>query len=256
MVPKQFGRMVGWPQTTDMLADDFGRQSLLPALTSFTQLVLEGRSPTSIRPFFFGANLTALQKKQGGFRPIAVGCTLWRLAAKVAGSKVKAEMGVFLAPRQLGYGIKGGAEAAVHAARLFLGELNPVNAVLKLDFSNAFNTIRRDKMLGAVSEHVSELYPFVHSAYSAPSSLFWGENTIQSAEGVQQGDPLGPLLFCLSIHHMCTLLESKFSLFYLDDGTLGGSRDDLMHHLEVVEQEGAEVGLWLNKGKSEIICAI
>ena len=28
-----------------------------------------------------------------------------------------------------------------------------------------------------------------------------------------------------------------------------------MHELEVVEQEGAEVGLRLNKGKSEIICA-
>ena len=144
---------------------------------------------------------------------------------------------------------------AVHAARLFLGELNPEKAVLKLDFSNAFNTIRRDKMMGAISEHVPELYPFVHLAYCATSSLFWGENTIQFAEGVQQGDPLGPLLFCLSIHRMCTLLKSEFSLFYLDDGTLGGSRDDLMHDLEVVEQEEAAVGLRLNKGKSEIICA-
>ena len=31
--------------------------------------------------------------------------------------------------------------------------------------------------------------------------------------------------------------------------------DNLKHDLEVVEQEGAEVGLHLNKGKSEIICA-
>ena len=137
----------------------------------------------------------------------------------------------------------------------FLGELNPDKPVLKLDFSNAFNFIRRDKMLGAFSEHVPELYPFVHSAYSAPSPLFWGEKTMQSAEEFQQGDPLVPLLFCLSIHRMCMLLESEFSLFYLDDGTLGGSRDDLMHDLEVVEQEGAEVGLRLNKGKSEIVCA-
>ena len=33
-----------------------------------------------------------------------------------------------------------------------------------------------------------------------------------------------------------------------------GSRDDLMHDLKVVDQEGAEIGLQLNKGKSEIIC--
>ena len=80
----------------DVLADDCGHQSLFPALTSFFQLVLEGRSPTSIQPFFFGAYLTTLPKKQGGIRPIAVGWTLRHLAAKVARSKVKAEMGVFL----------------------------------------------------------------------------------------------------------------------------------------------------------------
>ena len=93
-------------------------------------------------PYFFGANLTALQKKNGDIRPIAVGCTLHRLAAKVAGSKVMEEMGELLAPRQLGYGVRRGAEAAVHAARLYLRDIEPRKAVLKLDFKNAFNTIR------------------------------------------------------------------------------------------------------------------
>ena len=124
-----------------------------------------------------------------------MGCTLRHLAAKVAGSKVKVEMGVFLDRRQLGYGIKGGAEAAVHAARLFLGELNPDKAVLKLDFSNAFNSIRRVKMLGAVSEHILELYPFVHSAYSAPSSLFWGEKHYPVCRGDLAGRSLGATPF-------------------------------------------------------------
>ena len=153
------------------------------------------------------------------------------------------------------YGVKMGAEAAVHAARLYLRDLDPSKAVLKLDFRNAFNSIRRDKMLGAVREHAPELYPFVFSAYSSPSSLYWGDKTIQSAEGVQQGDPLGPLLFCLCIHRMCSRLESELSLFYLDDGTLGGNVDNLTHDLEVVEREGAEIGLRLNMEKSEIICA-
>jgi len=104
-------------------------------------------------------------------------------------------------------------------------------------------------------KHAHELFPFVHSAYSSPSSLFWGDKIIQSAEGVQQGDPLGPLLFCLGIHQMCTQLEAEISLFYLDDSTLGAKVDDLMHDLNVVEREGAEIGLQLNREKSEIVCA-
>ncbi len=171
-----------------------------------------------------------------------MGCTLRRLAAKVAGTKAAEELGDLLAPRQLGYGVRRGAEAAVHATRLYLSDISSDKAVLKLDFRNAFNSIRRDKVLEAVLEHAPGLYPFVHSAYTLPSSLFWGDETIQSAEGVQQGDPLGPLPFCLGIHRMCTQLESELFLFYLDDGTLGGSVDDLKHNLEVVEREGAEIG--------------
>ena len=72
---------------------------------------------------------------------------------------------------------------------------------------------------------------------------------------MQQGDPLGRLLFCLSIQHIVTQMESELCLFYLDDGTLGGSMDNLRHDLVVVERKGAEIGLQLNRGKSEIICA-
>ena len=239
----------------DMISGNGSCHVLVTALASFVQLLLEGRTPTSVRPFFFGANLTALRKKQGGVRPIAVGCTLRRLTAKVAGAKVAEEMGELLAPRQLGYGVKKGVEAAVHATRLYLRTLGPGKAILKLDFRNAFNSIRRDKVLEAVREHVPELLPFVYAAYSSPSSLFWGDRIIRSAEGVQQGDPLGPLLFCLAIHRICTQLESEMSLFYLDDGTLGGTVDDLKHDLAIVEQEEAEIGLQLNREKSEIVCA-
>ena len=46
-------------------------------------------------------------------RPIANGCTLQRLAAKAASISIMGSMGVFLAPRQLGYGIRHGCEAVV-----------------------------------------------------------------------------------------------------------------------------------------------
>ena len=77
-------------------------------------------------------------------------------------------------------------------------------------------------MLSAAQSLFPALYSFVHSTYAAPSILMWGNRTITSAEGVQQGDPLGPLLFCLILHQRSLHLKSEFQALYLDDVTLGG----------------------------------
>ena len=229
-------------------------RALTSALAWFATLVFQGKTPPSIRPLFFGASLTALTKKDSGVRPIAVGCTLCCLAAKVASFKVRDEMAALLAPHQLGYGVKGGAEAAVHAARLYVQDLEQ-RCVVKLDVKNAFNTLRRDKMLQAIQTFTPALLPFVHSSYAAPSTLYWGDKTIQSMEGVQQGDPLRPLLFCLTIHPLVSQLESELNIWYLDDGTIGDIAEVVRRDLEVVNREGAELGLQLNEQKSEVVGA-
>jgi len=108
-------------------------------------------------------------------------------------------------------------------------------------------------MLKAVEELVPDL-PFVYSVYCKPSSPFWGDKILQSSEGVQQGDPLGSLLFCLTIHHLTLQLRSEFCVFYLDDGTLGGSMEDVLQDLHTVEQVADNLGLQLNREKSEVIC--
>ena len=229
-----------------------GGEALIEALSSFISLILSGQTPIAIRPYFFGASLIALEKKGGGIRPIAVGCTLRRLAAKVASDKVMFEMASLLSPRQLGYGVSKGAEAAVHAARFYFKNIGSNKVFLKLDFRNAFNSIRRDRMLEAVHHLAPSIYSFVHSVYSS-SSLFWSDKIILSSEGVQQGDPLGPLLFCLTIHHMCSRLKSELCIFYLDDGTLGGLLSDVLHDVEMIKKEAGIVGLELNPQKSEVV---
>ena len=228
-------------------------KDLMQALTSFVNFILEGRTPDLVRSTFFGASLIALNKKDGGIRPIAVGFTLCRLAAKCAGRRVRQLMSSNLAPLQLGFGTSCGAEAATHAGRLYLHNAPPDRSPIKLDFQNAFNSLRRDKMLEAVREAVPELYPFVHSAYEKPSSLFYGDLSLHSAEGIQQGDPLGPLLFCLTIHPICLRLRSEFKVFYLDDGTLGGTTSEVLADFHLVEALGASVGLQLNHTKCELI---
>ena len=94
--------------------------------------------------------------------------------------------------------------------------------LLKTDFRNAFNTLRRDKLLTEIREQCPYLYKFIWQAYSAPSTLFFGRYTLDSATGVQQGDPLGPALFSLAIQSLVTTMSSEVNIWYLDDGTIGG----------------------------------
>ena len=109
-------------------------------------------------------------------------------------------------------------------------------------------------MLESVKELAPELFTFIHAAYGQPSLLFCGDCVLESAEGVQQGDPLGPLLFCLAIQPLILKLHSEFSVFYLDDGTIGGQVEDVIHDLQLVEEEASHIGLRLNRAKTELIC--
>ena len=231
-----------------------GGVSLLSSLVGLLTLILEGRTPQAIRPIIFGANLIALTKKDGGIRPIAIGCTLRRLASKCACIHAMESIPQFLSPYQLGFGVPGGADAAVHASRIFLNSLPSDKALLKVDFSNAFNTIRRDKILEATKAHIPTLLPFVHSVYSSSSTLLWEGELLLSSEGIQQGDPLGPMLFCIAIHSLVSILESEFKAFFLDDGTLGGTFGSLTADLKRIEEIGQSLGLSLNMSKSELIC--
>jgi hypothetical protein len=143
--------------------------------------------------------LIAFNKKDGVLRPIAVGMTLRRLVGKVASVKAIEVCRAFLSPRQLGIGAKGGAEAIAHAARRYIDQLAPGHILVKIDFSYAFNSVWRD-VLESVVQHIPELLPLVTSAYGSTSFLMLADKLIEPAEGVQQGDPLSPLLFSLAIH--------------------------------------------------------
>jgi len=81
--------------------------------------VLAGKVPKSFCPVFYGASLTALRKKCGGPRPVAVGNTWRRLAAKIVCARVTPALSERFTPHQLGVGARGGAEAGAHAAQTY-----------------------------------------------------------------------------------------------------------------------------------------
>ena len=57
---------------------------------------------------------------------------------------------------------------------------------------------------------------------------------------------------CLTTHNMVQQLRSELNLLYLDDGTLGGSLDEVLVDFWKVEQSAGELGLQLNLGKTEM----
>ena len=72
-------------------------------------------------------------------------------------------------------------------------------------------------MLEAGKAEVPEIYNFCHLSYAHGSDLIFAERVIRSEEGPQQGDPLGPFLFCLALRPLLNTLSSDLVLGYLDD---------------------------------------
>lgn len=231
-------------------ADD---NPLLVAIVDLVNLLLEGKTPLPVRGALFGATLLAIAKKQGGIRPIAVGYVWRRLAAKVACNHVKITCSSLLAPRQLGFGVSGGAEAAVRAARRFLDNMQQDQLFLKIDFRNAFNTLRRDAILEAIEKHFPELLPYATSTISSSSHLQFGEFTLLSEEGAQQGDPLGPLYFCLVFKDLLESLRSELVLGYLDDVAVGDTAAIVLNDFILLEKTAERLGLEVNRSKCEVV---
>ena len=112
------------PQHLLDMTDKRTNGTLIDAITDLVNLILAGGVPDLVRAEFCWASLLAFSKKGGGIRPIAVGYTLRRLVSKVANFHAVQICSPILAPRQLGVGINGGAEALAHAARRFLAGMS------------------------------------------------------------------------------------------------------------------------------------
>ena len=235
-----------------------GGAGLLDQLTTVVNLLAQGRACAAVAPLLAGAGLVALSKPGGGVRPIAVGEVLRRITAKCLMHEVRAEARNYLWPAQAGVAVKGGAEAAVHTLRAWVGRHagSHDSVVVKIDFQNAFNTIDRDAVLREAREQFPALARWVTWCYQNPSNLQFGDAILQSSCGVQQGDPLGPLLFSAGVQPLAAGLQRgavDFSVFYLDDGVLAGSLAAVSDALVKLQQAAAALGLTVNLSKSEAI---
>ena len=159
-----------------------------------------------------------------------------------------------LTPLQLGVCVKGGCEAIIHATSHLMSSFPTDQRWTLLDFSNAFNSVGQEAMFAEFRERIPSLSVWMESCYSCQPHLL-SKETIRSCCGVQQGDPLGPLGFALTLHPIVERIQAEvpglyLNAWYLDDGTLARFPEDLAAALNIVERDGPAVRLHLNRAKS------
>ena len=96
------------------------------------------------------------------------------------------------------------------------------------------------------------MYNYVFQNYSQQSSLFFGESIVESREGVQQGDPLGPFLFSLGIMDIIKSMNTELNCWYLDDGTIAGDVNTVLDCFKKIINAKNTHGLEINPSKCEL----
>jgi hypothetical protein len=195
----------GW--SVPLLREACKRKQVVEFLVQLCKQVQNGTAPGN--QLLTASRLVALDKEDGGVRPIAVGELIYRLVAKVLLRKLFATDQ--LAPFQLGVQSPGGVEPIIHLLRHAAdGNLKGYTHVCSADFQNAFNSVSRKAVSAATIMYAPEFYKPARWAYDEPSALVMYDGTvITSSEGVRQGDPLGPLLFSLAIRYSLEQLQQQ-----------------------------------------------
>ena len=254
--------------TTD--AQEHG--GLLHAIAALCTRWARGRAPPELAVWIAGAPVTPLRKRNNDVRPIAVGETIRRIVASVLLRRHAPEIKSYLAPHQVGVMARNGAESVIHAVRALTerhGQRDEL-ALLKVDFTNAFNLIARPAFLQLVAHRFPGMRSWIDYCYGEglQPNLWVGDFLFRSTTGVQQGDPLGPLLFSLALQPVILELRRKMVearrasstfqsplllAFYLDDGIIVGNHETLhtaLSHLQ--SDETKKYGLHLKPSDTRI----
>lgn len=226
---------------------------LLEALAVFCEEFAQGLFPAETRGWFCGARLIGIPKKPRGIRPIAIGETLRRLAAKALVLQFQESACNQLLPIQLGVSIPQATEIIAHAVQAWYQHPKPDEALLLIDFENAYNSLDRQAMVNAVCADAPEFARYAAFCYGSPVPLVGDGFRIRSEEGTQQGDVCGPLFFSLTLNRVlreCGENEPGYwSRAYLDDVNACGREEKLLHYFDKIVEMAPSIGLRVNLAK-------
>ena len=127
------------------------------SVVTFLNEMLRGTLPAPIATMVSAPRIIAVNKDDGGIRPIGMGDIFYKLAAYVGTKAIEPNLdGVF--PRiQYGLGVRGGTQVAFHLIQRAI-EADDQSVCIKFDVKNAFNSRRRSSIGKAILD-TPELHP-------------------------------------------------------------------------------------------------
>ena len=146
--------------------------------------------------------------------------------------------------------MRGGCEALIHTVRALL-EQNEEAEILQVNFRNAFNEADSAIAFNELKKHFPELTHLVASCYGVAAHLVYGDTNIPSTTSFHQGDALAVLLFALTLQPIILKIldevpSLKTNSWFLDDGILAGTREELVKAVRILLEEGPAHGLQLS----------
>ena len=184
-------------------------------------------------------------------RPIGVGEVMRRIVGKTISWCLGEEIKQAAGPLQVSSGLKGGAEAAIHAMKLIFDKEGS-DAIILVDAANAFNRLNRRAALHNIRYVCPPFSVVLINTYRTASRLFiMGGREIESTEGTTQGDTLAMQFYGISITPILQTLKQQITevsqVWLADDATGAGKILPLKRWWDLIKTEGVKHGYHVNK---------
>ena len=243
--------------------NDTGEVHIKPAAKCM-RLWAQGLAPAFAYQEMRQGRILALDKKDGGLRPLVL-CTVFRrLALRGVLAAFKDDVAGMVGESQYALGQPGGdvllvrlLEAAVRTGK---------EAVLSIDIKNAFGTMSRAWTDEAMAKHAPQLAHIVPLLYEGPSRHRWtaeGQSfEIAAFTGVDQGCPFSMLSFMVGLKVIQDNVSKRLKEAgvdalmgsYADDTYIAAKADKLCLIETVWKEEARRAGMRLADQKKIVWC--
>jgi ribonuclease HI len=241
----------GW--TKDLLISVIAHQSSFAddLATWLTRLLTDDLDPL-LEQCFLASRAVAIPS-DNKIRPVSVA----NIYIKLMGATAIKRDNRFCAPNQYGVSRKHGCHRIIHFMRQ---AYRAGKAIVKIDMSNAFNTVTRfavEQSLTSADETLRQYFRLIYGT-TASLAVYGPLRTIGKllmGEGVRQGDSASSYLFCHGVDAALRAVAAVFpdTMMYMDDITIAVDRHRIDEAVRLVRDSFAHLGLHVNVTKSQVL---